>query len=80
MQELENNEGANRFRENDARRDGHREFEIAVKREQNEKNQKDSKRTYNVELRFRFEKLAVFATPIQSNIGLDTRMQAAVKL
>ena len=52
-------------REDDAERDGHREFEVAVEREEDQENQENRERADDVELRFRFEQFAVLAAPIE---------------
>ena len=66
VREFESDERADRFGEDDAECDGDRKFEIAVKREENQEDQKDSERTDDIELRFGFEQLAVLAAPIQT--------------
>lgn len=66
MGEFEGDESPNRFGEHDAECDADREFEVAIEREEDEKNQEDRERADDVELRFGFEELAVFAAPIEA--------------
>src|SRR5580693_5457556 len=65
MRELEGNESADGFGENDAESDADGEFEVAVERKKNQENQQNSERADDDELRFGFEQLAVLAAPIE---------------
>ena len=67
--EFQSDQRADGFREDDAECNGDREFEVAVEREKNQKNQQDSKRADDVQLRLGVEEFAVFAAPIEP-IGL----------
>ena len=54
-----------RLGEHHAERDGNWEFEVAVERKQDQKDQQNCQRTNHDKLRFRFEQFTVFAAPIQ---------------
>ena len=69
MREFQRDQRAHRFGHYHSERDRHREFEIAVQREQDEKNQKHRQRPHYLELLLRFEEFGVFAAPVDAIAG-----------
>src|SRR5579862_5506736 len=69
VREFQRDQRADRLGHYHSQRDRHREFEIAVQREQNQKNQKHRQRPYYFELLLRFEEFAVFAAPVDAIAG-----------
>ena len=65
MRELERDQRADWFSHDHAQRDGHRELEVAVEREQDHEDQAHSRGADKIHLRLGLEKLGVLATPIQ---------------
>src|ERR1700676_980182 len=65
VSELEGDERADRLGHHYAEGDGDGEFEIAVKGKKNHEDEKKRQRANDDELRFGFEKLAIFAAPIE---------------
>src|SRR5579862_147850 len=69
VREFQRDQRAHRFGHYHSERDCHREFEIAVQREQDEKNQKHRQRPHYLELLLRFEEFGVFAAPVDAIAG-----------
>ena len=63
--ELERDQGAYRLGQDDAEGDGHRKFEIAIKREQDHENDEHGKRADELNLVFGFKKFAILPTPFE---------------
>src|SRR5664280_2359708 len=63
MREFERDERADRLGEEDAERDGHGEFQVAVKCEENHEDDQHCEGTDDLHLVFRLEEFAVLAAP-----------------
>ena len=63
VRELQRNQRAHRFGHDYTQSNRDREFEVSVEGKQDHENQHHGQRTNKVHLRFRLEKLAVFAAP-----------------
>src|SRR5258705_441430 len=66
VREFERDQSADRFGKDDAEGDGDREFEVAVKREKNQKDQENSERPDDIELRLGVQQFAVLAAPVKA--------------
>src|ERR1700722_10074376 len=66
MSELQRDQGAHWLCHDHAQGDSDGEFEISVESEQDHENQDDCQRADKVHLRFGFEELAIFASPLHA--------------
>src|SRR6516165_10549751 len=66
MGELQGDQSANRFRDDDTESNGDREFEVAVESEQDQEDQENSERADDVKLCLGVQQFTVFAAPIEA--------------